>query len=130
MYTRENPFINKIMNNDFKTIYKALNTICDLSKDESLVCLKDNIKLNFRKISTNNKYFFEIDVIVIKDSFGHLDYTEFRIRVWNNYLAEIVMFKLPEFSEYKNVYRFGNGYEIPNKLFQFEASKSFLGLLQ
>ncbi len=127
MYSRESPFINKIMNNDFKTIYKALNIICDLSKDESSVCLRNNINLSFRKISTNNKYFFEIDVIVTDK---HSNHEEFRIRVWNNNLAEIVMFKMSEFEEYKNIYTYSNGFEMPNKLFQFEANKAFLGVLQ
>ena len=127
MYSRESPFINKIMNNDFKTLYQVLNTICDLSKDESSVCLKNNINLNFRKVNTNNKYFFEIDVIITDNKLNH---KEFRIRVWNNKLAEIIMFKLPELSEYKNVYKFSSGYEIPNKLLQFEANTAFINVLQ
>ncbi len=130
MYSRENPFINKIMNNDFKKIYQTLNTIFDLSKDESFIYLSDAKKICFRKISTNNKSFFEADIIFFENTSNCLSPSEFRVRVWTNNLVEIIMFKLSEFSEYKNIYKFSNGYDIPNKLLQLEANQAFLGIFQ
>lgn len=116
------------MNNDFKKIYKAINNIFDLSKNECTANLSFNKKAFFRKISTKNKFYIDIDINFLEEQYSSLNYSEFRIRVWKNGLAEVIMFKLPEFSEYHNIYTFAHGYQLPNKLLQFEASNAFLKL--
>lgn len=114
----------------YKKIKNLLDTnyLTNNSSETEIMYEKKDKKITSTRLSTTN-YYQLVKIIDIDTSNNICAYTEFIVRIWTNYLAEVISYKDAHISDYQDVYKNIHGLERADKALQHEANQALIKLL-